>query len=149
MRGKLRVLVGCMRGVRIIPTHAGQTFALMVLGMVPPDHPRACGANVHGDVAGLQLVGSSPRMRGKLRPALEGRARLRIIPAHAGQTAYVARHRDHRPDHPRACGANFPDVLESLEHAGSSPRMRGKPSMRLRHAGGARIIPAHAGQTCR
>ena len=52
---------------RIIPAHAGQTHVVrgQILGV--SDHPRACGANLSTSKNSVPWVGSSPRMRGKLR----------------------------------------------------------------------------------
>ena len=67
MRGKhLRCLSACFRGL---------------------DHPRACGANLNGGKDIVLLCGSSPRMRGKLHDLVDAVDEVRIIPAHAGQTA--------------------------------------------------------------
>ena len=91
---------------RIIPAHAGQTKSCTSHNMTRPDHPRACGANVKSPSIFTFLLGSSPRMRGKLvmmtRDVMVGR----IIPAHAGQTLLVMAATHACPDHPRACGAN-------------------------------------------
>ena len=65
MRGKLSDAPNNLRLDWIIPAHAGQTPTCSASICAATDHPRTCGANVHGDVAGLQLVGSSPHMRGK------------------------------------------------------------------------------------
>ena len=86
-------------------------------------------------------------MRGK-RDAEKRRVhRERIIPAHAGQTYRYGCGRHRQPDHPRACGANPVRTVPSLWASGSSPRMRGKQTLRDGQAIGVRIIPAHAGQT--
>ena len=50
-------------------------------------------------------------------------------------------------DHPRACGANGLIAFAISAAIGSSPRMRGKLDEVAVDAEGARIIPAHAGQT--
>ena len=129
MRGKL--LDACVADVdhRIIPAHAGQT-----------DIDEANARRKLRD-------GSSPRMRGKpfLRPA--DRVADRIIPAHAGQTSNPRRKSWKPTDHPRACGANGTRRRPIGTASGSSPRMRGKPRLRLRRLSMGRIIPAHAGQT--
>ena len=111
---------------RIIPAHAGQTRRDISTSGRSPDHPRACGAN--GKISSKTMVrtGSSPRMRGKLRVERGRDDKIRIIPAHAGQThgrRYMA---DRTPDHPRACGANSTKYNARHMPTGSSPRMRGK-----------------------
>ena len=86
MRGKHLHCGAVSADGRIIPAHAGQTW----LGLQPPekltDHPRACGANTAATDFTNVVCGSSPRMRGKPVLAVELVCRIRIIPAHAGQT---------------------------------------------------------------
>ena len=86
-------------------------------------------------------------MRGKQPSAQHGRRAVRIIPAHAGQTARDSETRCAHADHPRACGANPAGRTPCRAPAGSSPRMRGKLLNRCREGLRSRIIPAHAGQT--
>ena len=86
-------------------------------------------------------------MRGKHVRNVETAVKVRIIPAHAGQTERLSWRVNPRPDHPRACGANLPMRRPWSRLNGSSPRMRGKLSHRPRLACPVRIIPAHAGQT--
>ena len=147
MRGKPHHEPSRARHTRIIPAHAGQTHLDDHRHSAWADHPRTCGANELSIDLGCFASGSSPHMRGKLAVADTEEDRVRIIPAHAGQTGagFGAGAADR--DHPRTCGANQP--LRRLEYrpAGSSPHMRGKPlyqGLRLRVR---RIIPAHAGQT--
>ena len=87
-------------------------------------------------------------MRGKLQQGQRHSERVRIIPAHAGQTQWQPKYSDRRPDHPRACGANGGLRAMGETCGGSSPRMRGKLLALIRHYEQNRIIPAHAGQTC-
>ena len=149
MRGKPERRRQRHAGRRIIPAHAGQTLPYSARWMVYADHPRACGANHSGTIRPTSCIGSSPRMRGK---PLLGKRRVglrRIIPAHAGQTGNANMPHGKPTDHPRACGANYGRTGISGYDYGSSPRMRGKPRRRGRHALRGRIIPAHAGQTRR
>ena len=88
-------------------------------------------------------------MRGKRRSCRACWVGARIIPAHAGQTRQADTGTVRRKDHPRACGANCMPCCTSLLAVGSSPRMRGKPPMTVHGWNRTRIIPAHAGQTCR
>ena len=132
---------------RIIPARAGQTTSSPTSPTTPPDHPRACGANLAGAGNARRTCGSSPRVRGKQALRRERLAKGRIIPARAGQTSRCTLTVASRPDHPRACGANgrVPEIAWTDD--GSSPRVRGK---RRRHSplpSPVRIIPARAGQT--
>ena len=86
-------------------------------------------------------------MRGKPVPEERRRRITRIIPAHAGQTRSRTSGTRWPPDHPRACGANKIDHADGGVQVGSSPRMRGKPLIRIPVGLEVRIIPAHAGQT--
>ncbi len=88
-------------------------------------------------------------MRGKRTGCSVASWPVRIIPAHAGQTCTPRTSCDFPQDHPRACGANacMTGVIDNVD--GSSPRMRGKPWIVGTGARMMRIIPAHAGQTCR
>ena len=112
-----------------------------------PDHPRACGANSFTPAFNWPSTGSSPRMRGKLICRFCRRCRMRIIPAHAGQTTRTTSCPARYPDHPRACGANLGKIGSLFGSFGSSPRMRGKRRPRPCPRTPVRIIPAHAGQT--
>ena len=108
MRGKLALSLAPCPGVRIIPAHAGQTGGRWRLRRARPDHPRACGANTVQGAAFAGVVGSSPRMRGKHVLGDTPFVRIRIIPAHAGQTSTPMSVPCSISDHPRACGANRP-----------------------------------------
>ena len=113
MRGKrVRARASATRA-RIIPAHAGQTHRMQRGFMAGPDHPRACGANVHTAYQLRFPAGSSPRMRGKRLHDRCHRQRGRIIPAHAGQTFTSENGLASLTDHPRACGANSPILCEN------------------------------------
>ena len=149
MRGKLLHAGLQLAQHRIIPAHAGQTDLPILPPLPNADHPRACGANV-GRVHVHELqCGSSPRMRGKPTACRRSAARMRIIPAHAGQTVSNSSRTSARSDHPRACGANPALSVMTAAPAGSSPRMRGKLGFGFDSFRQRRIIPAHAGQTSR
>ena len=65
MRGKHAGEAGAAAGARITPAHAGKTPVYIRLQSLMPDHPRACGENLHVGRVGVRLLGSPPRMRGK------------------------------------------------------------------------------------
>ena len=126
MRGKLTLRRRHDHCERIIPAHAGQTDLDKFYGDVNADHPRACGANDRTPLETLTIFGSSPRMRGKPGSDSARRGRIRIIPAHAGQTTIFLFNSARWSDHPRACGANPCRPPIRWMNTGSSPRMRGK-----------------------
>ena len=110
MRGKRIGMAVDAIGNRIIPAHAGQTDDAVFSMLRHPDHPRACGANSASDWVEAWRTGSSPRMRGKRALCDRHGRKLRIIPAHAGQTRRCGRFSMPQVDHPRACGANVGEI---------------------------------------
>ena len=109
-------------------------------------------------------------MRGTPLRYGRGGSELRIIPAHAGNTAVAERDFPAARDHPRACGEHArslvtsnhgqwiipahagnttPTTRQSALGQGSSPRMRGTHSAYHALGGNGGIIPAHAGNTNR
>ena len=94
-------------------------------------------------------AGSSPLTRGKPRPILAPWIGIGLIPAHAGKTGRTADGRASRRAHPRSRGENllFDNVGKDIP--GSSPLTRGKRSDCLLLDEAQRLIPAHAGKTCR
>ena len=86
-------------------------------------------------------------MRGKLTELINGIADNRLIPAHAGKTFPQGFGDILGQAHPRACGENPIGVGRAVRPRGSSPRMRGKPSLDRPLGRSRRLIPAHAGKT--
>ena len=127
---------------RIIPARAGQTLTSRTGDAKGPDHPRACGANISLQMSRTMPHGSSPRVRGKRRMFPGSFLFFRIIPARAGQTERRGLAGAAAPDHPRACGANWPFLPCPETTYGSSPRVRGKQSdfMRKLLSAGPSII---------
>ena len=148
MRGKLRHRPQQDRAPRIIPARAGQTRRRPSRSAADSDHPRACGANESCPSNTYPVVGSSPRVRGKLRDGEAQIVRVRIIPARAGQTPDCICCASRYADHPRACGANSGGSGGGGPNPGSSPRVRGKQPVGVNYHYRQRIIPARAGQTC-
>ena len=106
MRGKRVKSSRALRASGLIPAHAGKTNSWAWAAAPMTAHPRACGENnVYGG-GSKDDDGSSPRMRGKLKPTKARAKKVRLIPAHAGKTsADYSRCRRHQA-HPRACGEN-------------------------------------------
>ena len=91
--------------------------------------------------------GSSPRMRGTLRPAQRLRGVLGIIPAYAGNTKRLRQRMRSLRDHPRVCGEHLAKRNSPRRTSGSSPRMRGTLLLGRPHGRVHGIIPAYAGNT--
>ena len=89
---------------RIIPAHAGNTDHVARCHDSYADHPRTCGEHKRCPRKLNERKGSSPHMRGTQRPWIQSYSKLRIIPAHAGNTRVVAFAESADGDHPRTCG---------------------------------------------
>ena len=111
------------------------------------DHPRVCGEHditLYGD-AGHE--GSSPRMRGTRYDYFRRSCSDGIIPAYAGNTNPLCWTPCRKRDHPRVCGEHGQCDVGIPFDSGSSPRMRGTPSVGIDPYGYGGIIPAYAGNT--
>ena len=112
------------------------------------DHPRGCGENSNQRLYSCILLGSPPRMRGKLAAQKRDRAHAGITPADAGKTLRHIAPRYRVEDHPRGCGENSITFFLVGVLEGSPPRMRGKRLCSQTPTVGNRITPADAGKTC-
>ena len=131
MRGKLIFSIRDWRDCGLIPAYAGKTCFGLRLHCKRGAHPRVCGENPPAAAIVSATAGSSPRMRGKLRAEWGNLPLTGLIPAYAGKTGAETLSDLGFRAHPRVCGENFHRADAPLEAAGSSPRMRGKLSMRL------------------
>ena len=134
---------------RIIPAHAGSRTGRRIPPPPRGDHPRACGEQHACKRQCVELVGSSPRMRGAAVQDNEKKLEERIIPAHAGSSHHALLVRLLMSDHPRACGEQMTARGSATPSRGSSPRMRGAARALGGGRAGERIIPAHAGSSGR
>ena len=167
-RGKPRAVAASGRGMRLIPAHAGKTWASRRYLRTSVAHPRSRGENtlVHGPQ--LPEWGSSPLTRGKLFGFQHDAGVRGLIPAHAGKTNRSPDRLVYFGAHPRSRGENdtgftAEQVAEGSSPLtrgkrgpcwegprrpnGSSPLTRGKPARQAEQAVGPGLIPAHAGKT--
>ena len=147
MRGKHTAKQDSLNNIRNIPAYAGKTSSSSPLSSFRSEHPRVCGENTVRAISGRSRSGTSPRMRGKLRPKLGFTRSLRNIPAYAGKTMAPAIMGVVGAEHPRVCGENSLIVLRNKSSWGTSPRMRGKRRKAQKGLGRLRNIPAYAGKT--
>ena len=126
MRGKGQVVSQLVALTRITPAYAGKRASAAQISALLKDHPRVCGEKrlLHGGCIGL--VGSPPRMRGKV--------------------CQEATKRRERRDHPRVCGEKSGWALLRRFLLGSPPRMRGKAAALLTYNQQYGITPAYAGK---
>ena len=93
------------------------------------------------------VIGSSPRGRGKPLTTAACLGLVRLIPAWAGKTMRWTTRRQSNPAHPRVGGENRSGSGWLIIGPGSSPRGRGKQSCRCVPWVLSRLIPAWAGKT--
>ena len=86
-------------------------------------------------------------MRGTRLPSSPAKLFHRIIPAHAGNSRASVTLLVWLTDHLRACGELTCVTSDARALSGSSPRMRGTPSLSALQPSVRRIIPAHAGNS--
>ena len=135
--------------IRLIPAHAGKTPSTLTPPTWTTAHPRSRGENLGSRGARPWGGGSSPLTRGKLC-FIGGKLRCRrLIPAHAGKTVMGRFWRNHAEAHPRSRGENAAISATVARQRGSSPLTRGKLAYRVKTFAQLRLIPAHAGKTCR
>ena len=117
--------------------------------MGPWAHPRSRGENCTYAINASTDAGSSPLTRGKHRQRGRLLDRNRLIPAHAGKTSKLEGTDVNFEAHPRSRGENGLTSAGTAVKAGSSPLTRGKHAIPAASATPMRLIPAHAGKTCR
>ena len=147
MRGKPISIRGIIPAPWITPADAGKTYRGGFTFANPRDHPRGCGENLDTFPFSSYVIGSPPRMRGKLHINGKNRFSARITPADAGKTAFYGNFNPQHEDHPRGCGENWALAPVVACMIGSPPRMRGKPRPLRRPSAFRRITPADAGKT--
>ena len=146
-RGKLEVGDVRTQGDRLIPAHAGKTWTRPPPSRPCAAHPRSRGENEIGGGLSAHQFGSSPLTRGKLVPCHAPPSPYRLIPAHAGKTAFHPAIGYTQTAHPRSRGENaLGERLDDLV-CGSSPLTRGKHHRRDHRRDVHGLIPAHAGKT--
>ena len=146
-RGKLRRHTRRKAPTRLIPAWAGKTSSRDVMMPGSAAHPRVGGENGSARRRSVAGSGSSPRGRGKRLLMVHLLDLQRLIPAWAGKTPGAARRWMEPTAHPRVGGENGVIDMVAQDHAGSSPRGRGKRHRLPRPRLLPRLIPAWAGKT--
>ena len=146
-RGTLPCRTQAGRIPGIIPACAGNTNSGKARAFSSRDHPRMRGEHVVSDVLDAFDLGSSPHARGTLVVLFLGDVSLGIIPACAGNTAFVMARKRLSRDHPRMRGEHPMRSVWLTSASGSSPHARGTPNRRTSDRVNMGIIPACAGNT--
>ena len=134
---------------RLIPAHAGKTWASRWSLWSRRAHPRSRGENMISTKGTAKSEGSSPLTRGKRPPRSPRGGVCGLIPAHAGKTSRRACRWPPIWAHPRSRGENACAQERAHPCEGSSPLTRGKLGVDALHTLHQRLIPAHAGKTVR
>ena len=128
---KAAPLCPALRPTRITPACAGKSHGHQPFVQAVKDHPRVCGEKHEPARAQGLIMGSPPRVRGKVSAVPVLLPCVGITPACAGKSNARWQFRTSHRDHPRVCGEKFMlPWLNALE-LGSPPRVRGKVQMAL------------------
>ena len=104
MRGKVCPVLVWLLVVRITPAYAGKSNTSTMMWCSHWDHPRVCGEKFEAIFRNETLVGSPPRMRGKVQELPVVAAGAGITPAYAGKSSFLVSDILISQDHPRVCG---------------------------------------------
>ena len=130
----------------ITPACAGKRVKMTHYYELRRDHPRVCGEKIHIEPVLLVLLGSPPRMRGKVKVQVANKLVAGITPAYAGKRAGRCPDGCTPWDHPRVCGEKCSSVRSASHRRGSPPRMRGKDLPFTCDCESTGITPACAGK---
>ncbi len=147
VRGTARLLRTGIPLQRFIPAGAGNRPGMSWSRWRRPVHPRGCGEQLRPTHGMSNRAGSSPRVRGTEGPSECLPYPHRFIPAGAGNSQVVGAPPAEEPVHPRGCGEQNAVTRERLFTNGSSPRVRGTVTHRIRDNRARRFIPAGAGNS--
>ena len=134
---------------RFIPACAGNSSRRRSVPRRRSVHPRVCGEQCSSTVLLVNIIGSSPRVRGTGITKNAKNRRLRFIPACAGNRMRPVPLTLSSTVHPRVCGEQAAAGAAGLAAAGSSPRVRGTGGQCRAGPGKNRFIPACAGNSHR
>ena len=147
VRGKEWICLDTAPRRGITPACAGKSIFRPLLVICFRDHPRVCGEKNTKATAKRKLVGSPPRVRGKVCADAVSSQRQRITPACAGKRPSSPFSNILCRDHPRVCGEKVFYSCRIFNHVGSPPRVRGK-ALHVTDCGAKPgITPACAGKS--
>ena len=147
MRGKEGDELGLGQTIRITPACAGKSPAHPAACPVHRDHPRVCGEKSRHTLSWDILLGSPPRVRGKVLHVVTLFDGAGITPAYAEKRCSARTPTFRTWDHPRVCGEKNPVFPGLLLHLGAPPRVRGKACDTDTVGEAAGITPACAGKS--
>ena len=146
MRGNPAYAIGAAALARSIPACAGEPGAPAQYPGRRQVYPRVCGGTFRLRLAGKDVAGLSPRVRGNQHRQYAICPGQRSIPACAGEPRRWRRPRRGRPVYPRVCGGTAAAESVAPDAGGLSPRVRGNLVVAQAHHQQAGSIPACAGE---
>ena len=126
MRGKVRRSKCIILCYGITPAYAGKRKNTTFKMDGGRDHPRVCGEKPFMVWLWVSMLGSPPRMRGKVYKVILECSGPGITPAYAGKSFLPSILLCRNRDHPRVCGEKSTPPGTRMRAPGSPPRMRGK-----------------------
>ena len=133
---------------RSIPAHAGEPPVGGVVHEVEEVYPRPRGGTICSSVSATSPGGLSPPTRGNPAGERAGPARIRSIPAHAGEPCARPRCTGGREVYPRPRGGTRGEHPLPGTSPGLSPPTRGNRRFISVYSDVGGSIPAHAGEPC-
>ena len=148
-RGTRRGLYRWPRFGGLIPARAGNTLGSSSSPQPNRAHPRSRGEHRSEASALGRMPGSSPLARGTPIAHESGLPSLGLIPARAGNTAWLSSLAGETGAHPRSRGEHGLSGRRRLGLRGSSPLARGTQYSACQYSPCDGLIPARAGNTWR
>ena len=144
-RGRQPLIVLHDKGRGLTPAWAGTAKSRDRLAPWGWAHPRVGGDGWLGGFAAVDLGGSPPRGRGRLRMSPRCRRRSGLTPAWAGTATEIVGPDPYDRAHPRVGGDGSRDTCDGSEQPGSPPRGRGRHVPTGDELGHDGLTPAWAG----
>ena len=146
VRGKVDQKSTLLAKKGITPACAGKSLCNGCVASRKRDHPRVCGEKLCCHCKITPLLGSPPRVRGKVITYQLTPERSGITPACAGKRNSQHTTFTSERDHPRVCGEKGGPHRAGHPPRGSPPRVRGKAEWENLIGSDVRITPACAGK---
>ena len=146
VRGNLLDWTAANLDTRSIPARAGEPFDRHAHLSQQGVYPRACGGTLRYRTPTASRLGLSPRVRGNHVDDDDPTARMRSIPARAGEPQAHGLCGKYAGVYPRACGGTLGGRVIDIDRNGLSPRVRGNRSGGVGLQLPRRSIPARAGE---